>query len=125
MKAEVKNITSPDFFDIKIFNPTEKENFSFLLECIVGVKGKDGGDVFSIEVCTPLWLLENNSHNIDCMVFGRGKLIVFEFDIDKITKKIINYCESLDAETWIELATKISRIGLWEFEDYRPFESIK
>ncbi len=27
---------------------------------------------------------------------------------------------SFEADTWPELATKLSRLGYWEFEDYRP-----
>ena len=116
MQAEIKSIMSPDI-DFQVFYPEDDTCFSFLIQVIVGIKGKDGGDAFSIEVCTPKWF-EQNYHDTD-IVFGRGKLIVFNYNIEKVIKRITQYCESCFGDTWDDIACKISRIGLWEFEDYR------
>lgn len=109
---------SPDIFDFKTYYPEDDSSFSFLLQFIVGIKGKEGGDTFNIEICTPKWLLQNfeTSH----MVFGRGKLLVFEYNIQRIFKRINEYCESCTGDTWEVIVNKVSRIGLWEFEDYQP-----
>ena len=118
MKVEIKSFISPDILDFKNFEPTNKESFSFLLELVVGVKGKVGGDLFSIEVSTPKWLLEN--YKKEEILFCRHRIIVFEYDINRIINKIENHFESVTGNSWEEIANKISRIAHWEFEDYKP-----
>lgn len=117
MKAEVKSITSPDIDDFKNYFPENEISFAFLVQIVIGIKGQNGGDMFNIEVCTPTWLLENyNSYDI---IFCRHKLIVFEYSIEAILKRITEYCESFEGNEWDEIANKISTIALWEFEDYK------
>lgn len=117
MKAEVKSITSPDIVNFTNYFPEDETTFAFLMQIIVGIKGEKGGDSFNIEVCTPKWLLENN--NSDDIIFGRHKLIVFEYNIERIIKLITKHCESCEGNNWEEIANKIARIALWEFEDYQ------
>lgn len=118
MKVEIKSFISPDILDFKNFEPTDKESFSFLLEFIVGLKGEKGGDEFSIEVSTPKWLLEN--YKKEDVLFCRHRIIVFEYDINRIINEIENHFESVIGNSWEEIANKISRIAHWEFEDYTP-----
>ena len=117
MKVKVKSIMSPDIPDFKNYYPGDEMSFSFLVQLVVGVEGKDGGDVFSVEVCTPKWLLDNYKEND--IIFPRGKVIVLKYDIEKILERITTYCESSTGKTWAEIANRISRFALWEFEDYR------
>lgn len=81
-------------------------------------KGKDEVDLFSIEVCTPKWILEN--HQSSDIVFGKSKMIVFEYDIDKIINAINQYLNSIICHTWEEAAIQIAKIANWEFENYKP-----
>lgn len=118
MQVEIKSIISPDILDFKNFQPIDSENFSFLLEFIVGVKGEKGGEEFSIEVFTPKWLLEN--YQKGDVLFCRHRLIVFEYNIDRIIKEIESRIESVIGNSWEEITNKISRIAHWEFEDYKP-----
>lgn len=117
MKAEIKNIISPDILNFETFQPADPESFCFLLEITVGLKGQNSGDNFSLQVLTPNWLLQNHQNND--VVFGRHVLIVFEFNLDAIFREIKNKIESLEGSSWQEIADKISRIAQWEFEDYR------
>lgn len=118
MQIELKNFTSPDIFDLKRYIPDNKESFSFLLELAIGMKGKDGSDLFSIEVCTPKWMLEN--HQSYDIIFGRHKLIVFEYDIVNIIDAIRRYLNTITYNSWEDVTNQISKIALWEFEEYRP-----
>jgi hypothetical protein len=45
---------------------------------------------------------------------------VKEYDFASILALVTKYVNSLEAETWEELAQKIGQIARWEFEDYRP-----
>jgi hypothetical protein len=117
MRAEVKSIISPDISDFITYYPEDDTLFLFLLQITIGTKNIEGGDSFQIEVCTPKWLMQNYNENE--IIFPRGKLIVFEYDLEKILKRITDYCDSCEGATWEEIVCKISRIALWEFEDYR------
>ncbi len=46
-------------------------------------------------------------------------LIMEEYDAARMRIFLTDEIESLDAPTWHELASKIGRIGKWEFEDYQ------
>ena len=118
MKIEIKSYTSPDIIDFKHFVPDDKKSFFFLLELEIGIVGKEGADLFSFEVCTPKWLLEN--HQPYDIVFGRHKLIVFEYDIENIINTISRYLNSTTFISWEDATSKIAKIAHWEYEDYNP-----
>lgn len=118
MEIEIKDFMSPDILDLKGFVPKDKNSFSFLLELTIGIKGKKGGDQFSVDVCTPKWLLEN--HQTHDVLFGRHKLIVFEYDIDNIINEIKRYINSATSSSFEDAVKQISKIALWEFDNYKP-----
>ena len=112
---EIKNVISPDI-DLATFQPEEPDNFLFLLEYIIGISGKDGGDIFQIIVWTPKWLLKN--YGKEDTLYCSHRLIVFEYDIDRILKKIENRIVSCQGNNWQEVALQLSKFAHWEFDDY-------
>lgn len=116
MRAEIKKIYSPDI-DLATFRPQDPESFSFLLRIIAGPEGEEGEESFDVEICTPKWLLETYAQ--EEVVIGRHHLIVFEYNLERIIQTIKSFCASCFGETWKEVAEKLSRLGQWEFEDYR------
>jgi Immunity protein 8 len=117
MKAEIKGFYSPDILDLERFYPESENNFCFLLELLVGPKNEKGDETFDVIICTPQWLLENNKASD--IIFGRHYLIVFEYDFEAICNKLTQYVNSIDGKTWDEIALKVGRVGMWEFEDYQ------
>ncbi len=117
MKAEVKNIESPDILNLKEYWPEDETSFSFYLELSVGISSQEGEEIFGITVCTPKWLLEN--HRTDEVLFLRHYLLVFEYNYNRITEELKKKIQNLSAGSWNELALKVSKIGYWEFEDYQ------
>ena len=118
MKAKLRNIHSPDIFDLQGFVPKEENDFGLLLQLIVSALDSDGEESFDIMLCTPKWLTRN--HKKTDIIFGRHYLIVFEYNYRKIYDKLKVSVESIEVETWDEIGLKIGRIGKWEFEDYHP-----
>jgi hypothetical protein len=116
MLSEVKGIMSTEIFNLENYKPDDDENFSFLLTVTVGPKGEIGGDNFDIDVCTPKWLLNNQ---YDDVILGKGKLIVFRCEMKRILAKVRALFDGCSGKDWNEIAMKLSRIGQWEFEDYR------
>lgn len=117
MKAEIKRLHSPDIDNLSIYSPENSNNFGFLLQVLVGIKGIESEESFDMIVCTPKWL-EANFNKSD-VLFGEHYLIVFQFSFERIRNKINDYIDGLTEEDWGQLASKIDRIGKWEFRDYQ------
>lgn len=119
MRGRVVNIFSPDIDDLNSFYPEDSESFSFMLRIMVGADTLSGEESFDIEILTPKWLMDNYSS--DEVILGRNKMIVFEYNINRIKNKITKIIEAQTSDNWEELASKIGKIALWEFDDYRPY----
>lgn len=117
MRAVVKRFHSPDVDDLAKFQPDEPEKFGFLLQVMVGPKDQTGEESFDIEICTPKWLMER--YRKEDVIPGRHRLIIFEYNYQRLVQFIRDYCERWEGKSWEELAEKISRLGHWEFEDYK------
>jgi hypothetical protein len=76
----------------------------------------DGAELFQVTVCTPAALARLVEP--DGVVVGRHFLFVDGLNTERVEAVIADRLRRLDGETWADLAEKIGRIGLWEFEDY-------
>lgn len=68
-------------------------------------------------VYTPRWFPDPFAK--DDVVMGRHYLVIFEYDYERLINRINTYLELCSGETWQDVARKVARIGLWEFEDYK------
>jgi hypothetical protein len=118
MKAEIKDIHSPDIPNPSTYKPANPDNFGFLIQLFIGPKDGDGSESFDIIICTPQWLSER--YNKQDIIMGRHHLIVFEYNYERIIQRINKYLQHCKGETWQQVAEKVARLGLWEFEDYVP-----
>jgi hypothetical protein len=119
MNAEIKDFYSSDIFNLETFQPQKTNEFAFELQIIAGIKGKEGGDSFDIFVCTPQWLIKN--YKKEDILFGRHRLIMFQYNYESLLNKINQYIEMLEEDSWDKLAEKINLIGRWEFFDYTEY----
>jgi hypothetical protein len=92
---------------------------AFWLRMLIGPAEGPGEESFDLLVCTPAWLAEVVSK--EGPQIGRHRLIVEKLDLHLVEEFLSRQVERLEAATWDELAAKISRLGYWEFEDYRPY----
>ncbi|MBS1665187.1 MAG: immunity 8 family protein [Bacteroidetes bacterium] len=106
--------------DFDVYWPEDDEVFAFLISVGVGPRGTQAEESFDIQVCTPKWLLQKYSEND--MILGRNKLIVFKFDMDKILARIRKLFDNCEGNNWEEIVNKLSKIGQWEFENYRDYK---
>ena|SRR2546423_3454670 len=116
MKARIKRYHSPDVADLQKYRPDESDCFAFLLQLMIGPEESEGEESFDLLVCTPRYLGSQRPHQMP--MFGRHLLIVNSYDFAEITKRLENYCNTLEEQDWHGLANKLSRIAHWEFEDY-------
>ena len=116
MKSEIKYFHSADVDNLETFLPTEIDNFGISVEMNIGPKNGQGDEIFNFVWYTPKWLTLKNRK--DDIIFGRHYIISFEYNFQKLKRKLEEFVEKLEEENWDVLAEKISRIALWEFEDY-------
>jgi hypothetical protein len=115
MQAEIRYLHTPGI-DPATFVPDDPERFAFLVQMIAGPAGGEGEESFDFQVCTPGWLHELIRR--DGPVNGRHYVIIDTFHwpaLQSYFKKLATRCPGQD---WHEIATKLSRYGHWEFEDY-------
>lgn len=114
----LKRFHSPDIPDLESFSPADPTSFSFLLQAMFGPRESEGEESFDIVVCTPRWLAREVERK--GMVEGRHHLVVSKFDLPQIRSFLALYAKTCAGKTWQEAAMKLSRLGKWEFEDYKP-----
>ncbi len=113
MKAILRSISS-DTFNIRTWSPEDAECFALDLLLKIGAEGSDGADNFDLKVCSPSWLAQTSWS----FRWGRGLLIVAEYDFAAIEKEISAHVAACQGDTWIDIAVKLSRTLMWEFDDY-------
>jgi hypothetical protein len=117
MKANVRRFHSPDA-DLETFEPEDVRDVQVLVQIMVGPSGGPGEESFDVVVCTPSRLLRVVED--EGPLVGRHHLVVPIWDWPRIRLFLTDEVEAVDGVSWNDLASKLGRIGKWEFEDYQP-----
>jgi hypothetical protein len=112
MRARLKTLRSDDIEDLARFRPADPQAFAVSLVLEVGPLGLRGRERFDLLVVTPRWLEER--HGRRGAVTGRGKLLVFEWDLERLRAFLAREVERCTGRTWPEVARKVGRIAEWE-----------
>ena len=116
MRAELKSLHSPDADPLRDFAPVGP--FGLLVQTMIGPHEQEGYESFDFMLCTPEWFASNMRSDIE---MGRHYLFVRDFDYLRLEQYVQAYCRKCgEATTWQALAEKLGRLGMWEFEDYKP-----
>lgn len=119
MKAKLKEIYSLELtHPLEEFWPEDESNFGISVRLMIGPEDSSGSESFDILVCTPDWI--KSQYAEEKCVWGRHMLIVLDYDFDLIKREIERYIAGCAGEDWPIIARKLSGIGAWEFEDYKP-----
>jgi hypothetical protein len=117
MRAEIKNLFSLEVDDLEGFVPSDPDTFRIPIRLVAGPQGEKGEESFDFVVCSPSWLAkEVNEHMV---LLLRHRLLLKSFDFRKVRNFIERYVRGCEGATWNEVATKLARLGHWEFEDYQ------
>jgi hypothetical protein len=119
MKAEIKSISMVGG-ELANYWPVEEDKFVIGIDLTIGPEGEKGGDFFSVQVCSPKWLIENCKEPIFC----RNLIVMNEYDNTAIKMNLVRVVSEVDRPTWHELALYLARYFHWEFEDYSRTEDI-
>lgn len=115
VRPELKRIHSPDVVDLGNPSVPDDKPFCVLIQAMFGQQGIEGEEAFDVLVCNPSWVEEQARRGA---FSGRHTLIVSRFDIDQVRAFLNNAATESCAESWDAVATKLGRVGKWEFEDY-------
>ena len=115
MKAEIKGYSRTENEDQSSYEPGEKQVFGFTLLFEIGIKGQVGADYFEVDVASPGFL----EHLLPQPFFLRHTVLATDYNIPAVVTLVSQYVEALEEESWEALASKISRVARWEFEDYQ------
>ena len=116
MRLELKHLHSPDLPHWEQSNSQTSEIESIFVQALIGPQNAPGEESFSFTLCKPGWIQQELSKRD--FLFGKGILIVNNFNYKEIFTIIENLCKRITGETWEELATKLNHYFNWEFEDY-------
>lgn len=117
----VKGFEGPDGEEPGRYVSPDPLDDSLWLRMLVGPSDGPGEESFDVLVCTPTWLARTVAEHGPQV--GRHRLVVGTLDLPAAETFLRRQIERLEAATWNELAAKVARLGYWEFEDYRPFDS--
>jgi hypothetical protein len=117
MRAQLKSLSlDPDPASLS----GEPVEFALAARLLVGPADGSGEESFDVTVCTPEWLAAA------CRQAGgiynpRHHLVVNLEDFDKreLHAWLAARVQEVQANTWAEIGERLSRLGYWEFEDYR------
>ncbi|MBK5529030.1 immunity 8 family protein [Pseudomonas sp. TH08] len=114
MRAVIKGISS-DVFDVETYIPESVEKFFLSLRIRIGLDCAHGADDFELFICTPRWLEDTMWEPR----WGRGLLIVREYDFSTI-KGFIHECVSrCEGDTWEAIVVELGKVFFWEFDNYK------
>jgi hypothetical protein len=116
MKAEIKGVHSPDVADLEAWEPPSS-SFCVSVQVLVGPENDQSEESFDIFVCSSEWLVEETARQ--GVVDGRHRLIVRSWNWSMIMEYLERRVRTVTGDDWTGVALQISRLGHWEFEDYR------
>jgi hypothetical protein len=118
MKAMLKRLDLNSATAFETFQPSEAERFGLWLHAGAGMADTDAADDFRFFVCNDAWLSYQRELGIACG--ARYLLIDGPFDASTVKAQLEAFLESCVGESWDEVVAAVSKVGLWEFEDYQP-----
>lgn len=118
MRAQLKRVHSPDVQDIELYVPPEPGMFGLLVQLMIGPEGHDGEESFEVVLCTPRWLAERVK---EARVLSlRHHLLVDSWDWDSILHYVERFLDSVEAQSWPQVAAIIGRLGRWDLLPHWP-----
>jgi len=118
MRALVRSFVSPDALDLDSYVPDDPEDDAIFVQVMVGSADVHGEESFGVVVCTPRWL--EREVKAKGPLIGRHHLVAEATNHPEVRRFLTKTIENQAADSWEELAGRVGRIGLWEFEDYVP-----
>jgi hypothetical protein len=116
VRAVLRELHSPDVYDLRTYRPPDPTRFSLLVEIWAGPDHDDSFESFDVRVCSPAIIAEKAERK--AVQSLRHYVLVAEYDYDRLEAFVRSYCARCEGDSWREIAVQLARLGHWEFEDY-------
>jgi len=104
---ELRSIQSPDLEPPAL--PADTRDCEVVFRAIVGPKGEPGEEVFGFIVVTSAHLQKTAE-----IVWGRGHLIVAQFDWRTVVQAIAELLVRCARPSWSEVVAELNKYFIWE-----------
>jgi len=121
--AVLRSIDSADIGSdtIDSYQPSNPKSFCLWVTATCGPSDGPGGELFQVAICSPEGLVASIEDTPNKgFAFMRHRLVVERWDASLIRRAINDLCRTSTGDTWHDVALRLGRYMLWEFEDYRP-----
>lgn len=117
MRADLRGFYSSGIEDLETWRPGDSECFELMVSAFMGPSNGGGEEIFDFRVCTAIWLEQNPPPK--GFEFLRRTILLTRWDYQVLARALSDLCLHTEGNDWPEVATRLSRYGYWEFEDYR------
>ncbi len=118
IQPKLRYLQSPDVPDLKTHVPDDPTCFSILIQALIGPADGEGEESFDFTLTTPQFL-DRRLMEGENAIRGGHHLIVAKYDYDQLLSFVTGHIQCSGGKNWAHVAQKLSRLGHWEFEDYR------
>jgi hypothetical protein len=118
MRAELKDIASTGVEPLETFEPEDPTQFLLWVTLSIGLQGVDAADNFQALICSTRQLAALVGQS--GVVVGQPLIVAETWDFPLIKQRIEDYCAACEGEEWEDILPMLTRLGLWEFENYNP-----
>jgi hypothetical protein len=116
MRAAIRRYECANSEDLSTYEMGALPVFSFTLTFFIGVEGEEGSDQFDVLVASAAYLAQR--YPDQAATFLRHIMLAADYNIQEAVALMTKYVNSLEADSWQALASKINRVACWEYEDY-------
>lgn len=117
-ELEIKGFYSADVDNLETWKPRELQDVYIGLSIYIGRKGSDGADIYEVVIATPEGLRRILDTYRDFHEFGRFRIIVKQYNWQKIEEIIRERVASSQRESWEKSVALLCRYFGWEYEDH-------
>jgi hypothetical protein len=117
MRAGLRGFSSSDVPDLEAWRPDDAECFELQLTAFIGPDSGGGEEMFDFRVCTAAWLAENPPpKNFE---FLSNTILMGRWEYEALNRAPGDLRFRTEGGDWKQIATRLSRYGRWQYEDYR------
>jgi Immunity protein 8 len=118
VRAELKDIASLGVEPLESFAPEDPTRFEIWVTLSIGLEGLEAADDFQALICSTRSLAAMVEQS--GVLVGQPLIVVEAWDLPLIKRRIEDYCAACQGEEWEDILPMLTRLGLWEFENYNP-----
>jgi hypothetical protein len=112
----LKAVDCIDHDPISQWRPESDSDVCYSLCLHIGTSGRDGEDLFYVDVATPQAIEEKRLGS----ALSERSIIVERYSWAKVLERVHAILEACEGADWNQQSQLLRKHFSWEFEDYRP-----